>query len=65
MVYGFHTLIRMRKTKSVAMASTGQSMGQSKEYTKKAYTELSNPMPHRKEIYSNKEVKNCKDQINN
>jgi hypothetical protein len=48
------------KTISVAMPSTGKSMGQSNEFMKEAYTKLSNPMPHRKQIYSNKEIKKCK-----
>jgi hypothetical protein len=26
---------------------------------------LSHPMPHRKQIYSNKEIKKCKDWIDN
>jgi hypothetical protein len=53
----------MRKTKSVAIASTGKGMGQSNECRKQVYTKFSNPMPHRKQIYSIKEIKNCKDQI--
>jgi hypothetical protein len=42
------------------MASTEKSMGQSKECMKEAYTKLSNSMPHRKQIYSNKEIKSEK-----
>jgi hypothetical protein len=61
MVYGLHTLITMRKSKSVAMSSTGKSMGQLNKCRKEAYTKLSHPMPHRKQIYSNKEIKKCKD----
>jgi hypothetical protein len=54
MVYGLHTPIRMSKTKSVAIALTGKSVGQANECMKQDYTQLSNPMANIKQIYSNK-----------